>query len=102
MKKIGMEVYCKESRRKTFESFCVHNQKRKHLKQLSDIHGQYLPNENTIIIQSDAYPGSLVHEYMHYLQYQNSREMNGKVYKRSRPYKLRIASSQHWTKSSLK
>ncbi len=83
-KKIGIEVYCKKSGRQTFESFCIPNLKRNQLKQLSDIHGQYLPTENTIVIQSDAYPGSLVHEYMHYLQYQNNRKTNGKIYKRSR------------------
>lgn len=81
---IGLEILCKESAINKFQTWCKANVNRKYFKEVSSIHGQYLPNENAIVIHSDAYLGSMVHEYLHYLQFRNSNKIHGHTYKEDR------------------
>ncbi len=84
-KKIAVEIFCKDSSLKMpFQKHCAKNQKRKSFQKISYLHGQYKPLENTILLHSSASKGSLVHEYIHYQQYQNKNRFQGKRYKYER------------------
>lgn len=82
--KINLEIMCKDDRGTTFKTWCSANQDRKFFKEVSSLHGQYIPNENTIAITSDSNFGSLIHEYIHYKQYQNRNKVYDHAYKRER------------------
>jgi hypothetical protein len=49
-----------------------------------DLHGKYLPPERTILIRDSASVGSLIHEYIHFLQSENDQKVFGKMYKKER------------------
>ncbi len=79
--KIKLKVYCNGgSAPGIFAKHCVAPDS----KSLGNLHGKYLPEENTILIQSDASRGDLIHEYIHYLQFRNSNPVYGKRYKAER------------------
>ena len=82
--KIKLEILCKSDRSPTFNKWCSSQLNRAFFKEVSSLHGQYIPNENTIAINSDSNPGSLVHEYFHYRQFKNKNKVFGKVYKHDR------------------
>lgn len=81
---IKLEILCKSDRGTTFHKWCSSQLKRTFFKEVSSLHGQYIPNENTIAITSDSSLGSLVHEYFHYRQFKNENLVFGKAYKRER------------------
>jgi hypothetical protein len=89
-KDIKIEIYCNESsengslKTHTFSTFCKENTKRKSFKKSSLLQGQYLGRENTILLHSHALKGSLIHEYIHYLQFQNKKLLHNKRYKYER------------------
>lgn len=83
-KKIKLEIMCKDDRGTIFKNWCSTGANRKFFKEVTSLHGQYIPNENTIALVSDSNFGSLVHEYLHYLQFQNKNEVYGHVYKKER------------------
>ncbi len=83
-KNIQLEIMCKEDRVTTFKKWCSTNFSRNFFKEVTSLHGQYIPNENTIALASDSNFGSLIHEYMHYLQYQNTNKVFGHIYKKER------------------
>lgn len=83
-KAIKLEVLCKDSARKTFTPWCSPNQSRAFFREVTALHGQFLPEENTILIHSDAYLGSLIHEYLHSLQFKNANQRFGRSYKQER------------------
>lgn len=80
-REINLEVFCKDQQAQgVFKKYCV-AKKRKEFEKISTLHGQFLPLENTILLHSSASKGSLIHEYIHYLQYKNKKEFFGKRYK---------------------
>lgn len=82
--KIKLEILCKSDRGTTFKKWCSAQSNRTFFKEVSSLHGQYIPSENTIAINSDSNRGSLVHEYFHYRQFKNENKVYGKAYKRER------------------
>ena len=82
--KIKLEILCKSDRGTTFNKWCSSQLSRTIFKEVSSLHGQYIPNENTIAINSDSSLGSLVHEYFHYRQFKNDNKVFGKAYKHDR------------------
>jgi hypothetical protein len=80
------EVLCKEEagRRQNFGENCLKESPRKSFQEISSLHGQFLPLEKTILLYSTASTGSLVHEYIHALQFQNERKVFGRRYKAER------------------
>lgn len=83
-KGIVVEILCKKSESNTFKKWCKPNHDQKFFKEVSSLHGQFLPAKNTILLHSDAYLGSLIHEYLHYLQFKNNNKNFGRVYKADR------------------
>lgn len=83
-KNIKLEIMCKDDRGTIFKNWCATDVNRKFFKEVTSLHGQYIPNENTIALASDSNFGSLIHEYLHYLQFQNKNEIYGRVYKKER------------------
>lgn len=80
-----VEILCDASTQANpFKGLCNPSSERKMFEDLSSLHGQYLPQERTILIKSTASRGSLIHEYIHSLQAQNDREVYGKKYKKER------------------
>jgi hypothetical protein len=53
-------------------------------KEVTALHGKYVPESRKILIRSSASVGSLVHEYLHSLQAVNDRPVFGHVYKSER------------------
>ena len=83
-KGIKVEILCKEAMVNPFKKWCKTTGDRKFFKDVSSLHGQFVPNENVIVLHSDAYVGSMVHEYLHYLQFVNKNKKHGRVYKSER------------------
>lgn len=79
--KITLKVFCKPQEISgSFKKYCTPNDQNNAQKN-ARLQGQYHPVTNTIDIQSDAYQGSLIHEYIHYLQYKNENLIDEKRYK---------------------
>ena len=83
-KNIKLEIMCKEDSGTTFKNWCSTEFSRKFFKEVTSLHGQYIPNENTIALAGDSNFGSLIHEYIHYLQYQNTNKVFDHIYKKER------------------
>lgn len=79
-KKIGLEVFCVKEKG-DFNQWCNPKIKRKMFKKRYYLQGQFLGRENTILLRGNAYKGSLIHEYIHSLQYHNAQKIYGKRYK---------------------
>jgi tetratricopeptide (TPR) repeat protein len=78
---ISLKVFCRpDNKAGIFQKYCIPNEQNSAQKN-AKLQGQFHPETNTIDIQSDAYIGSLVHEYIHYLQYKNENMVFGKRYK---------------------
>ncbi|NOT80429.1 MAG: tetratricopeptide repeat protein [Bacteriovoracaceae bacterium] len=78
---ISIKVFCMpDNKLGNFQKFCIPNEQNEAQKN-AKLQGQFHPDTNTIDIQSDAYIGSLIHEYIHYLQYKNENIFFGKRYK---------------------
>jgi tetratricopeptide (TPR) repeat protein len=78
--RIRIKVYCQSKTKGNFAKYCVKPDSNK----LDKLHGKFIPEENTILLQSDATRGDLIHEFIHYLQYQNSHLVYGRRYKAER------------------
>ncbi len=80
---INLEIYCTQidPSKQVFKKHCQENKKRPSFKKNPLLQGQFLGPENTILLHSHALKGSLIHEYIHYLQYQNKTLLDGKRYK---------------------
>jgi len=84
-KKIELRVLCEpKGVSAPFASFCRPFPKIGPWKEVTQLHGQFLPLENAIIIRAGAFPGSLVHEYIHAMQFANRNLKRGHVYKQER------------------
>ncbi len=84
-KKINLEIHCQDKRKNNlFKKWCKPNVNNSFFNEVSSLHGQYIAYNNTIALHSDAFIGSLVHEYFHYLQFNNSNKVLGHVYKKER------------------
>lgn len=84
-KNIKLDIICGKSTKNLFQNWCSSESSSKSLlKDISSLHGQYMPSENKIVIQSTAYKGSFIHEYLHYLQSQNQNLVFQKKYKSER------------------
>ena len=82
--KIKLEIFCKDEKGLTFKDWCSTTQNRNFFKEVTSLHGQYIPAENTIALNSDSSRGSLIHEYLHYRQFKNENSIYGHIYKRER------------------
>ncbi len=80
-KKIKIERPCTQDNSRPF---CVPPQARSMFAEMKALHGQFLPLENTILIHDQATTGSIVHEYLHFLQFNNPNMVWGKRYKSER------------------
>ncbi len=79
--KINLKVFCKtKTIAGSFKKYCEANTQNNAQKE-ARLQGQFHPDTNTIDLQEDAFPGSLIHEYIHYLQYNNENKIEGKRYK---------------------
>lgn len=83
-KNAKIEILCDNKGTQPFGSVCVKSSTQKSFEKLSHLHGQYLPEQDLILIKSTASTGSLIHEYIHRLQSQNQRPIKGVVYKQKR------------------
>jgi hypothetical protein len=83
---LKVEILCDKTSGKPepFAAGCAERSPRKMFDVITSLHGQYLPEERTILIRSTATPGALIHEFLHSLQADNSNPIYGKVYKRDR------------------
>lgn len=82
---IKVEILCDQKPgAQTFASLCQTTSPRKNFTTLSSLHGQYLPDEDAILIKSSASKGSLIHEYVHRLESKNQNPIFGKIYKQTR------------------
>ncbi len=81
---IHLQVICNPQDQGVFFPFCDPKVARESFRMVTGLHGQYIPSENKIVIQSNAHQGSLVHEYLHYLQFKNDQPTKGRIYKSSR------------------
>jgi hypothetical protein len=83
---IKVEILCDAdtASAKTFAAHCLTTSTRKLFQEMSALHGQYLPEEKTILLRSSSLKGSLIHEYVHHLQSQSKNSVYGKVYKREK------------------
>lgn len=81
-KGINLEIYCSD--KGAFTPYCKKDIKRKMFKSHYYLQGQFLGRENTILLKSDALKGSLIHEYIHYLEFNNKNKIWGKRYKAQR------------------
>ena len=83
---VKVSVLCETSKNKKapFAAFCTESFDEKLFKKTKSLHGRYLPEKKTILIRSSASKGSLIHEYLHYLQSENKNPIYGKVYKNTR------------------
>jgi hypothetical protein len=80
-----VEVLCDPSvEAAPFEPFCQASSGHEVPKKLGPLHGLYKPDKDVILIRSSASTGSLIHEYIHRLQSQNSNRVAGKKYKQER------------------
>lgn len=82
--KINLEIMCKSENENVFKDWCSTKYNRSFFKEVTSLHGQYIPEENTIALNSDSHVGSLIHEYFHYLQYINTNQKFGRIYKNER------------------
>jgi hypothetical protein len=82
-KNITTEVICTDAK-ETLVKECLKESSNKTFSSIGSLHGKYLPEEKKILIRNSASPGSLVHEYIHYLQSENTNPIYGKVYKKER------------------
>jgi len=85
-KNIKIDVLCDEDLKpeSSLVSECKSTVSNKNFEKVTSLHGQYLPGENTVLIRNSASLGSLMHEYIHHLQYENKTPVFGKVYKKER------------------
>lgn len=82
---VKIEVLCdQDAAEQPFAKNCQTSSSRKQFIKLGQLHGQYLPEENVILIRSSTSKGSLVHEYIHSLQAKNRTPILGKLYKAER------------------
>lgn len=83
-KKVKVEILCDEtSQLKTFKQ-CETKSNRNLFKNVTSLHGMHLPLEKVILIRSTTSPGSLIHEWIHFLQSSNSKPIYGRIYKKER------------------
>ncbi len=88
-KDITVDVICHgETSVKENNQTCITDTSNKTFKNVSSLHGLYLPDEKRILIRSNATPGTLIHEYIHHLQSINTEKIAGRIYK-SEKNKLR-------------
>jgi tetratricopeptide (TPR) repeat protein len=80
---VKLEIICmKESGE--FTPWCVRKSKQSNFKKRYYLQGQFLGRENTILLRANAYKGSLIHEYIHFLEFKNSNKVLGHRYKYER------------------
>jgi hypothetical protein len=82
-KNIQVEVICesKNSISQDSKESCLSESSSITFKKVSSLHGLYVPDQNKIIIRSQATNGTLLHEYLHYEQSQNKNKIDGHIYK---------------------
>ena len=76
---IQIIIYCQKDLKGIFDNYCTSEPNK-----LDKLHGKFLPEENTILLQSNSTRGDLIHEYIHSLQYKNSNVIFGRRYKAQR------------------
>ena len=85
---VGVEVLCrgleKERSKQVFGPFCQKATSYPDFDKRDKLEGLYKPQTKTILLASDALKGSLVHEYIHHLQFINPHKIYGHAYKSTR------------------
>lgn len=87
--KINLKIFCTPNSNAILNKYCIplntsqnsDDKDSKTFKDISTLHGQYKPSTNTIFLRDSASLGSLIHEYIHYLQYKNTNQVFSKRYK---------------------
>ena len=80
-----IEILCDANVPKAnFAEVCTAASKREAFKKLTHLHGQYLPEDDVILVRSSSSRGSLIHEYLHRYQSKNTKPVFGKIYKAER------------------
>jgi hypothetical protein len=89
-KKIQVELICdpKSTADEVESSHCSQESTNSTFKNVTGLHGLYLPDENKILARSTATVGTLIHEYIHALQSNSKEKIDGHIYK-SEKNKLR-------------
>lgn len=81
-KKIQVNIICNSEKQTDFlNTSCLKESLNKTFESVPSFHGLYVTESNTIYIRSSATKGTLIHEYLHFLQSKNSNAVNGRVYK---------------------
>lgn len=83
-KKVKVEVLCDQKEQKGHFHECLHQSHRKMFQKVTSLHGMHLPQERLILIRSSTTPGSLIHEWIHFLQSSNTSPIYGRIYKKER------------------
>jgi hypothetical protein len=83
-KDLQVEIMCRNSGANLFQAWCDPKVNKTFFKEVTSLHGQFVPESKTILLQSDASIGSMAHEYLHSLQFANKNSVFGKVYKSER------------------
>lgn len=63
---------------------CVAESSNKIFKKVSSLHGLFVAEDNKIFIRSSATKGTLIHEYLHFLQSKNTQKIDGRNYRLSK------------------
>lgn len=79
-----IEILCDGKRDAPFGAVCEKKTTRASFSKLTSLHGQYLPDEDVILLRSGSSPGCLIHEYIHSLQSKSSELLDGRAYKKNR------------------
>lgn len=79
-----IEILCDDKKDAPFGAVCEKKSPRATFTKLTSLHGQYLPDEDVILLRGGATPGCLVHEYIHSLQSKNNELFEGHAYKKER------------------
>lgn len=84
-KDITVEILCLSEPANNEKALpCVSETANKTFKNVSSLHGLYLPDEKKILIRSNATAGILIHEYIHHLQSINTEKIFDRVYKKEK------------------
>lgn len=85
-KGINVEIICsaEKSTGDFIKNECVAESSDKTFKKVSALHGLYVDEANKIFIRSSATKGTLIHEYLHFLQSKNDQKIDGHVYKQEK------------------
>ncbi len=85
-KGVDVEIICstEKSAGDFLKNDCASESTDKTFKKVSSLHGLYVDEANKIFIRSSATKGTLIHEYLHFLQSKNAQKIDGHIYKKEK------------------